>query len=74
MKVRISLLEGAEFLHAEINMREQLPYLVYPYGTSKIHTRTDVVLQNREETGQFWVMKDGEETELDSFGVDLVET
>ena len=69
----VSLLEGAEFLHAEINMREQLPYLVYPYGTSKIHTRTDVVIQNREKTGQFWVMKDGEETALDSFSVDLVE-
>lgn len=68
-----SLLEGTEPLHAEINMKEQLPYLVYPYGTSKIHTRTDVILQNHEETGQFWVMKDGEESELDSFGIDLVE-
>ena len=68
-----SLLEGTEFLHAEINMREQLPYLVYPYGTSKIHTRTDVVLKNQKESGQFWVMKDGEPTDLDSFGVDLVD-
>src|SRR5690606_19436134 len=39
----------------------------------KIHTRTDVILQNHEETGQFWVMKDGEESELDSFGIDVVE-
>ncbi|MCG7345911.1 DUF4129 domain-containing transglutaminase family protein [Sporosarcina sp. ACRSL] len=66
-------LEDSQVLSAVINMNEQLPYLVYPYGTTKIHTRTDVVLQNQVETGQFWVMKDGENTELDSFGIDLVE-
>ncbi|MCM3745270.1 transglutaminaseTgpA domain-containing protein [Sporosarcina luteola] len=68
-----NLLEEDKFLHAEINMKEQLPFLVYPYGTSKIHTRTDVVLQNQEDNGRFWVLKDGEEAELDSFGIDLIE-
>lgn len=66
-------LEGGDVLHAEIAMKEQLPYLVYPYGTSKIHARTDVLLKNQEETGQFWAMKDGEETDLDSFSIDLIE-
>ncbi|GEN83866.1 hypothetical protein SLU01_21780 [Sporosarcina luteola] len=67
------ILEGSDVLRAEVTIQEQLPYLVYPYGTSKIHTRTDVVLQNQEETGQFWAMKDSEKFELDSFGIDLSE-
>ncbi|WP_432361120.1 transglutaminaseTgpA domain-containing protein [Sporosarcina sp. UB5] len=68
-----NLLEGTGVLHANINMKKQLPFIVYPYGTTTIHTRTDVVLQNQEETGQFWVMKDGEEIDLDTYSVDLVE-
>ncbi|MFS0690097.1 transglutaminaseTgpA domain-containing protein [Sporosarcina sp. 179-K 8C2 HS] len=68
-----AMIEGSESLRADINMNEQLPYLVYPYGTYSIHTRTDVILQNQVETGQFWVMKDGEKMELDSFAIDIVE-
>ncbi|MDN4609216.1 DUF4129 domain-containing transglutaminase family protein [Sporosarcina highlanderae] len=65
--------DTANNLHAEINMRERLPYLVYPYGTSTIHARTDVLLKKQEETGQLWAMKDGESFDLDSFSVDFTE-
>lgn len=65
--------EASNSMHAEIELNKELPYLVHPYGTSVIHTRTDVVLKKQQETGQLWAMKDGENVELDSFGIDLVE-
>ncbi|WP_339253760.1 DUF4129 domain-containing transglutaminase family protein [Sporosarcina sp. FSL W8-0480] len=65
--------EADNNLHAEISMREQLPYLVYPYGTSKVHAPTDVLLKKQKETGQLWAMMDGESYDLDTFSVDFTE-
>ncbi|MFD1206151.1 transglutaminaseTgpA domain-containing protein [Sporosarcina contaminans] len=60
-------------VQAEIQMSEVLPFIVYPYGTTKINTRSDVVLLNEEDSGRFWAVANGEKIALDTFVTELKE-
>ncbi|MEZ7172301.1 DUF3488 and DUF4129 domain-containing transglutaminase family protein [Sporosarcina sp. OR05] len=66
--------EETEKLQAEIKMLEPLPFLVYPYGATEMHTNlSGVNLKYQPETGQYWALKGTQEVELDAYRVELVE-
>lgn len=70
----MTIMSDDEEMHsATINMKTPLPFLVYPYGTSSIHTALDVELNYQPENGRFWALEDGEKIELDSYSVDFSE-
>lgn len=58
---------------ASIQMKTPLPYIVYPYGTSTIHTALDVELNYQPENGRYWAREDGVRIELESYSIDFTE-
>ncbi|MCG3089807.1 DUF4129 domain-containing transglutaminase family protein [Sporosarcina cyprini] len=70
-----TLLDGnkPEQVSAELQIIESLPYVAYPYGTAKINTRPDIVLNRRFDSEQIWATKNGSELELDSYEIEFVE-
>lgn len=68
-----NIMEDSDYVTANITMKSPLPYLVYPYGTSKIHTLMDVDLNYQPENGHYWAMEMNQEIELDSYSIDFTE-
>lgn len=69
-----ALSEETDQLQAEIKMNKQLPYLVYPYGATNIHTAEEsIFLKHQPETGQYWAVEEGKEVDLAAYRVELVD-
>lgn len=58
---------------AQLTMTERFPFLIYPYGMTKVHTDNDVLFLNEGETGKYHTEIKGSEGSLDSYEVEFVE-
>ncbi|QTD43060.1 transglutaminase domain-containing protein [Sporosarcina sp. Te-1] len=58
---------------AELRILESLPYVAYPYGTTNINTRQDIILHRLFDSERIWVTKNNADLELDSYEIEFVE-
>jgi len=65
--------EGENLGLTQLAMTERYPFIIYPYGMTKVLTDTEVLFLNEKETGKYQTeIVDGEGS-LDSYEVEFVE-
>jgi hypothetical protein len=60
-------------LRAELQVLEEFPFIVYPYGMSKVYASSNVVFQHSELAGKYSTLIDGSEGFLDSYEIEFEE-
>ena len=58
---------------AELAITELFPFIVYPYGMTKVFTDADVLFLNARETGKYHTKNEESEASLSSYEVEFVE-
>ncbi|HJF34095.1 MAG TPA: transglutaminase domain-containing protein [Sporosarcina psychrophila] len=58
---------------AELQVSEKFPFIVYPYGISKVNTPKDVVLQHSEASGKYSTKFGDVDVILDSYEIEFME-
>jgi len=65
--------EATAQLLADVEVSEEFPFIVYPYGMSKVYATKNVVFQHSEEAGKYRTEISGKEGILDSYQVEFTE-
>ncbi len=77
MEMDVSDLQGQASvtpqLRAELQVSEPFPFIVYPYGMSKVHTNSDVLFLHSEASGKYSTKMAGSEGSLNSYEIDFKE-
>ncbi|MER2089802.1 MAG: transglutaminase domain-containing protein [Sporosarcina sp.] len=58
-------------LLADLQVSEDFPFIVYPYGMNKVYASQDVVLQHSETSGKYFTEIGGSEGILDSYEIEF---
>ena len=58
---------------AELQVSEDFPFIVYPYGMSKVYASSNVVFQHSETSGKYSTLINGSEGFLDSYEIEFEE-
>ena len=56
---------------AELEITERFPFIVYPYGMTKVFTDADILFLNEAETGKYHTKNDEGEVSLSSYEIEF---
>lgn len=58
---------------AELEITERFPFIIYPYGMTKVFTDADILLLNERDTGKYHTKNDEGEVSLPSYEIEFAE-